>query len=137
MLRPWQEYLGVSTPDWKVFSRQLVRWRFRDWQQDNRGIGDDDGEFLAYVEAWNRRNVTYKITWPRITEQENIKVRDIMKGVARFASMETRKPKGDLWRWQVSRICRGSEAPPGRARAHPDIPARRRFQTTGQVDDVD
>ncbi|KAM5347255.1 hypothetical protein ACJ41O_010260 [Fusarium nematophilum] len=50
ILRPWQESLNGISPD-GVFLRQLQRWQdFRKWQNDNRGLEDDDGGFPAYVE---------------------------------------------------------------------------------------
>ncbi|RBA11761.1 hypothetical protein FPRO05_14263 [Fusarium proliferatum] len=50
ILRPWQESLAQSRPE-GTFQRQLQRWQdFRKWQNDNRGRGDDDGGFSAYVE---------------------------------------------------------------------------------------
>ncbi|KAK1768843.1 hypothetical protein QBC33DRAFT_557604 [Phialemonium atrogriseum] len=50
MLRPWQNPLEARKP-WEVFHRQLRRWRdFRKWQNDNRGLEEDDGGFPSYVE---------------------------------------------------------------------------------------
>lgn len=65
LLRPFQEYLGNSHPEWQVFTGQLDRWRkFRRWQQDNRGI-DDDRSFSAYVEAQERNDTDEEIIWQR------------------------------------------------------------------------
>ncbi|KJZ70489.1 hypothetical protein HIM_10118 [Hirsutella minnesotensis 3608] len=58
MLRPWQT--PCDPKSWKVFRRQLQRWQdFRKWQNDNRGLEDDDGGFPAYVERIKHRTKRY------------------------------------------------------------------------------
>ena len=51
MLRPWQEWPHVLNAH-RLFRKQLQRWEdFRKWQNDNRGLeDDDDGGYLAFVE---------------------------------------------------------------------------------------
>ncbi|KAF4943311.1 hypothetical protein FGADI_13500 [Fusarium gaditjirri] len=50
LLRPWQVNISPVSPS-GIFQKQLQRWRdFRKWQRDNRGIGDGDGDFPAYVD---------------------------------------------------------------------------------------
>ncbi|KAG4278814.1 hypothetical protein FPRO04_06135 [Fusarium proliferatum] len=50
LLRPWQVNISPVSPS-GIFQKQLQRWRnFRKWQRDNRGIGDGDGGFPAYVQ---------------------------------------------------------------------------------------
>ncbi|POR35149.1 Uncharacterized protein TPAR_04654 [Tolypocladium paradoxum] len=55
MLWPlWEHPPAHSTP-WLVFEKQLKRWQdFRNWQNDNRGIEDDDDGYAAYVEKRKR-----------------------------------------------------------------------------------
>ena len=56
MLRPWlmDPDSAISPDDWRVFSRQLDRWRkFREWQLDNRNVSDEQG-FPAFLEAEKR-----------------------------------------------------------------------------------
>lgn len=58
MLRPWQEYPTSVSPS-GIFQRQLQSWQdFHKWQNDNRGLEDDDGGFLGYVEheKWRIKN---------------------------------------------------------------------------------
>jgi hypothetical protein len=50
MLLPWQVNISPVSPS-GIFQKQLRRWRdFRKWQNDNRGLDDDDGDYLTYIE---------------------------------------------------------------------------------------
>ena len=50
LLRPWQDWPHVLKAN-RIFREQLQRWKdFRKWQNDNRGLDDDDGGYLAFVE---------------------------------------------------------------------------------------
>ncbi|KAM0424838.1 hypothetical protein ACHAPT_009894 [Fusarium lateritium] len=50
LLWPWQVNLSPVSPS-GIFQKQLQRWQdFRKWQNDNRGLEDDDGGYPAYVE---------------------------------------------------------------------------------------
>lgn len=53
MLWPFWEYPPAHSRPWLVYKKQRRRWRdFRNWQNDNRGLEeDDDGAFSAYVES--------------------------------------------------------------------------------------
>ncbi|KND93536.1 hypothetical protein TOPH_01939 [Tolypocladium ophioglossoides CBS 100239] len=55
MLWPlWEHFPTHSTP-WLVYQKQLKRWQdFRNWQNDNRGLEDDDDGFSTYVERRKR-----------------------------------------------------------------------------------
>ncbi|KAM4055223.1 hypothetical protein HRG_006023 [Hirsutella rhossiliensis] len=54
MLQPWL-YPDLDTLEWQVFGRQWARWeQFRKWQNDHRGLEDDDGGFPAFVERLKR-----------------------------------------------------------------------------------
>ncbi|KID86448.1 hypothetical protein MGU_06260 [Metarhizium guizhouense ARSEF 977] len=52
ILWPWQENITPVSPS-GIFQKQLHRWQdFRKWQNDNRGLEDDDGGYPAYLERW-------------------------------------------------------------------------------------
>ena len=57
LLRPWAKDPDASSPnDWyEVFAKQLRSWRhFRTWQRDNRGLWDEDEEFVLFREELRR-----------------------------------------------------------------------------------
>ncbi|KJZ69501.1 hypothetical protein HIM_11098 [Hirsutella minnesotensis 3608] len=55
MLWPFWNYPRDHAPSWLVFQSQLKRWQdFRKWQNDNRGLEDDDDGFSAYVKRRKR-----------------------------------------------------------------------------------
>ena len=71
MLRPWQWYPQDDSVAWtEVFERQLERWRsFREWQKDNRGLLDDQADYLSFVDANDRHlarhyGTTGRDVWP-------------------------------------------------------------------------
>lgn len=52
LLRPWQINIRPISAI-GIFFKQLDRWEnFRKWQNDNRGLDDDDGGFPAYLEKY-------------------------------------------------------------------------------------
>ncbi|RMD43977.1 hypothetical protein DV735_g1088, partial [Chaetothyriales sp. CBS 134920] len=54
LLWPWQVNISPVSP-LGIFQKQLQRWQdFRKWQNDNRGLEDNDGGFPVYVE-WKKR----------------------------------------------------------------------------------
>lgn len=55
MLWPFWAYPRDYTASWLVLQRQLKRWQdFRNWQNDNRSLKDDDDGYTAYVEMRKR-----------------------------------------------------------------------------------
>ncbi|KAK4039345.1 hypothetical protein C8A01DRAFT_47139 [Parachaetomium inaequale] len=77
VLLPWQEYPDKGSLQWQeVFHRQFRRWQdFRAWQQDNRGIVNDEAGFLAFVDANDKAyailGTTWQKMWPRETESRH------------------------------------------------------------------
>ncbi|KAJ6436761.1 reverse transcriptase [Purpureocillium lavendulum] len=58
LLRPWLKCpTSESPPNWtEIFKTQLERWRdFGKWQLDNRGLPDENDDYLAFVEMARRR----------------------------------------------------------------------------------
>lgn len=50
-------------PSWLVFQSQLKRWQdFRNWQNDNRGLEDQDDGYSAHVERRKRHCIKYENT---------------------------------------------------------------------------
>ncbi|KAI8958177.1 hypothetical protein F5Y11DRAFT_50777 [Daldinia sp. FL1419] len=72
ILRPWQEYPDISPPKWYVvFQGQLKRWQdFRNWQEDNREMTNEEELFAAFVEEEKRRETEWE--WYRETESRYI-----------------------------------------------------------------
>jgi hypothetical protein len=76
ILLPWQEYPDKDSVRWDgVFERQLGRWQdFRSWQRENRGILDDEAEFIAFGDASNKElamlGLTWQSAWPGQSESQ-------------------------------------------------------------------
>ena len=69
VLRPWQIWQNARNLDWLVVRIQYEKWQdFRQWQQENRGIRNDDAGFLAYAETRNRVAARRGRFWPGTTE---------------------------------------------------------------------